>query len=685
MRVTSTHVAIRADAARDLGTGHVMRCLNLADGLASRGVAVTFICSPQPGHLGEVIEHRGHGLRWLPPQANPAKRVYTDALPLDCQEDAAATLAAIGEIGSRPSWIVVDHYSFDYQWERALRAGAERIMVIDDLTSRRHDCDLLLNQNMVVPADRHLLGETGDARVLLGPQFALMSPRYALLRDRIPPRQGPVRRLLVFLGDAGPVNVTGRVLDGILALGRQDILVDLVIAMRSPHAAQIREAASAHRFITVHQSTPDLAEQIAAADLAIGGAGATSWERLCLGLPALVIDLAENQRAIARALEAANFATWIGSADTVTVDSIAGALDSVLAKGIDIDWSRRCSAAVDGRGVERVCGALLPPPATPLSVRYQANCDVAATAAWTHEQEAGEVERERRSLVTSRFMVVETLTGDAVAAARFRKIENQWSFACRPLTSADAASSMRRYAGAALHFLRREEAGSLRISRSRDRRSPALTIAVCTDKASWINTAAAELIATWAGEGHELAWVHDADDLVAGDVAIFLGYGRIVSPEVLKRHTRNLVVHESDLPHGRGWSPLTWQILEGRDAVVVSLIEAAQDVDSGPIYAQESLRFDGTELIDELRAAQAAATVRLCEEFVRDYPESATRARPQTGTPTYYPRRRPIDSQLDPNRTLRDQFNLFRVADNDRYPAWVEIAGRRYELRIKRA
>ena len=129
---------------------------------------------------------------------------------------------------------------------------------------------------------------------------------------------------------------------------------------------------------------------------------------------------------------------------------------------------------------------------------------------------------------------------------------------------------------------------------------------------------------------------------------------------------------------------MTWQILDGADRIPVTLIEAADDVDSGPVYAQRWIAFEGHELIDELRAAQAKATHALCRAFVDNYPESAAQGREQAGEPTYYPRRRPADSELDPEHSLIDQFNQLRVADNRRYPAFFEFDGHRYVLRIER-
>ena len=144
-------------------------------------------------------------------------------------------------------------------------------------------------------------------------------------------------------------------------------------------------------------------------------------------------------------------------------------------------------------------------------------------------------------------------------------------------------------------------------------------------------------------------------------------------------------MHESDLPQGKGWSPLTWQILEGRHRIPVTVIEAADSVDSGPIYAQRWLEFQGHELIDELRAGQAEATHDLCRWFVDDYPASAERSRAQTGAESFYPRRRPNDSRLDPDKSIADQFDLLRVVDNARYPAFFDWRGQRYEMTIRKA
>jgi methionyl-tRNA formyltransferase len=182
--------------------------------------------------------------------------------------------------------------------------------------------------------------------------------------------------------------------------------------------------------------------------------------------------------------------------------------------------------------------------------------------------------------------------------------------------------------------------------------------------------------------GHDVTLLHDVKRVADGDIAFFLSCTQIVSKEIRDRNQHNLVVHESDLPKGRGWSPLTWQILEGKNEIPITLFEAEETVDSGRLYLQKIMYFAGDELIEDLRKTQADTTIELCVEFVRDYAQVVANATEQTGKPTYYDRRSPKNSRLDPNKSIADQFNLLRTVDNEVYPAFFELNGTKYTLKI---
>ncbi|MBY0429664.1 MAG: hypothetical protein K2Q10_00580 [Rhodospirillales bacterium] len=211
-------------------------------------------------------------------------------------------------------------------------------------------------------------------------------------------------------------------------------------------------------------------------------------------------------------------------------------------------------------------------------------------------------------------------------------------------------------------------------------RQPRL-IHVVVDNPSWILPHAEALVAWIDGGGDRGVLCRDHDSIGQGAIAFYLGCLRLTPPAVLARNRVNLVVHESDLPKGRGFAPVGWQILEGADAIPVCLIEMTEEADAGPIVLREVMHFRGNELLPELRDAQGRTTVTLCRAYLSAPTPPA--GRPQSGAPTSYPRRRPKDSELDPSRSIAEQFNLLRIIDNERYPAFFDYAGRRYRLRIE--
>jgi len=211
---------------------------------------------------------------------------------------------------------------------------------------------------------------------------------------------------------------------------------------------------------------------------------------------------------------------------------------------------------------------------------------------------------------------------------------------------------------------------------------PVLTI--ISDAKSWLNDQIPLLIKHWTNSGYRCTWVHQPKDIPKGDICFILSYSKILGSEVLRKNNHNLVVHESALPEGKGWSPLTWQILEGKSEITVTLFEASEAVDSGPIYLQNIIKFEGYELVEDLRKSQGDSTLDLCKIFVAEFPMILKRARPQVGSESFYPKRSAENSRLNPYKTIAEQFNLLRVVDNERYPAFSEWQGQRYALKIEK-
>jgi UDP-2,4-diacetamido-2,4,6-trideoxy-beta-L-altropyranose hydrolase len=350
-------VAVRVDAGQRIGGGHAMRCLTLADALSKEGAQVNFATAAMPASLADRILAAGHGLIRLPRSAE-LQRERTDwhRPPLEAhaqQHDAEATEAGCSAV----DWMIVDHYLLDHHWHSAARRFAERILVIDDLANRPYDCDLLVDEACGrSPTDYDGL-VPAQTIVLAGANYALLRPEFALERPAARERRSepkPVGRILVSLGATDPAAMTATAVDAVLAAAL-DSAIDVVLAPEAESLAHVQELARQHPNVAIHVNSNRMAELMRDADLAIGAAGTTSWERCCLGLPAIVLVLAENQRPNADALAAAGAALGVAGPD-----QIGGAVAELLS---DLQGLHRMSAAAfeltDGRGTSRVAEEVL--------------------------------------------------------------------------------------------------------------------------------------------------------------------------------------------------------------------------------------------------------------------------------------------------------------------------------------
>jgi len=207
-------------------------------------------------------------------------------------------------------------------------------------------------------------------------------------------------------------------------------------------------------------------------------------------------------------------------------------------------------------------------------------------------------------------------------------------------------------------------------------------ITVLVDNESWILPYAQKLVDLLTKSRFEAYLVRDSVDIKDGWINFILGCTKIIPSATLKRNSHNLVIHESDLPRGRGFAPMAWQIIEGKNDISVCLLEASDEVDAGDIWIKDLITLSGDELHSEWRHLQGEKTIEMCMEFIHNYPK--LRAVSQHGQASCYPRRKPSDSRLDINKTIAEQFNLLRTVDNDLYPAYFEIAGCTYQLKIEK-
>jgi UDP-2,4-diacetamido-2,4,6-trideoxy-beta-L-altropyranose hydrolase len=297
-----------------------MRCLVLAHQARLRGVSIEFICTDLPGHLGAMANQQGFTLRMI--GADPGNQRLAD---FDWERDASLTSSLAG--GSPWDWLDVDHYGIDWRWEAAMRPATRQILVIDDLADRVHDCDVLVDQNYYLKlSSRYDKLVPFGCRKLLGPRFLLLRPEFKNTKLSLPRQIGDVKRILISFGGTDETNVTCMALDAITLLGRPDIALDVVIGATSPHRAAVEARLSALPQSLLHVQTSRMAELIMGADIAIGACGSSTWERCYLGLPTLVLVLADNQRQGAAELNATGAILNLGEAHDMTPNSLALAI-----------------------------------------------------------------------------------------------------------------------------------------------------------------------------------------------------------------------------------------------------------------------------------------------------------------------------------------------------------------------
>ena len=340
-------VLIRADASVEIGTGHVVRCVTLAEELTQRHMEVAFACRPLPGNLLEWLQQKGFTV-----------------LPLSSNGDND-TLAAIQTwTGAAPiDWLIVDHYGLDAQWEGKLRASCRKMMVIDDLANRPHDCDLLLDQNVLDAESKqyqHLIPQ--HCKTLLGPQYALLRPEFRQARSRrtFSQAQNNFKKILAFFGGSDPTGECVKAVEAFQQLSSQFCLqVDLVAGGSNPRFQELQQLTQALPQIQLHQQVNDMAQLMSQADISIGAGGTTTWERLCLGLPSLVIAVADNQVEISRNLAEKDYLIYLGKSQEVSANQLSEALGQLWNQPEkQRQLSEHGMALVDGLGVTHVAEIL---------------------------------------------------------------------------------------------------------------------------------------------------------------------------------------------------------------------------------------------------------------------------------------------------------------------------------------
>ncbi|MCC5827204.1 UDP-2,4-diacetamido-2,4,6-trideoxy-beta-L-altropyranose hydrolase [Alkalimonas sp.] len=334
-------ICIRTDSSNRIGSGHMMRCLTLAKALRQQGADVHFFCRPHPGHSILLVEHAGFQVTVLPlHSASNQLSGYQEWLGCTEAEDA---IDCLRQLHAPVDWLIVDHYGLAANFCHAMRTSCQRILVIDDLANRHHDCDLLLDQNLVPDYLQRY-----DS--LLAPKTPrLLGPAYALLRDEFYQNETVKRepgRLLVFFGGSDPFGLTRKAIEAIRQLELTPLHADIVIGQSHPEHDQLQQLCDSSSRLQLHVQCSTMATLMRQAQLMLGAGGSTHWERCITALPGLIVTVADNQIATTEYLHTSGACHWLGAAEQQTIAGFKSALHDWLQQSEQLELMGRRAASL---------------------------------------------------------------------------------------------------------------------------------------------------------------------------------------------------------------------------------------------------------------------------------------------------------------------------------------------------
>ena len=355
------YIAFRVDASHEIGTGHFMRCLTLADALKRKNINIRFVSRHLPPHLKELLRERSLefiGLQKETMGVEINNLAHDKWLGISQEIDAKDTIQALSDRAW--DWIIVDHYSLDIRWEKALRLSAKHIFAIDDLADRKHDCDMLLDDNLLPEFETRYQNKVpAHCRLLLGPKYVPLRNEFLELRKKTNIRTGGVNRILISLGGIDKNNDTNWVIEALKNRKNRHFVIDVVVGAHNPNRKEIQENCRTHS-LNCHVQTNQMASLMKDADLAFGAAGFTSYEFVAMKLPAILVPSSHIQIEFANEMEKKGVAYVAKKNKDTNTQAVSEEFYKVIDSiGMRASMSRLCGNVIDGGGCTRIVEELL--------------------------------------------------------------------------------------------------------------------------------------------------------------------------------------------------------------------------------------------------------------------------------------------------------------------------------------
>lgn len=354
-------ILFRTDSSLLIGSGHVMRCLTLAFEFSKQGHKCVFACREHEGNLIEFIRKSFpcYILKGDVTANKVDKLNHSGWLGVSQEQDAEELQAIISSFSTDIELLVVDHYALDHRWEKNFAKQVHKLFVIDDLADRLHCCDYLLDQNYYKNIDRYKDLLSTNTVKFLGPSYALLRNEFLESRPTVLQQETNYKRVLIFFGGVDLHNLTLFTLKTLVNITDGNFQIDIVAGETNPHLSELRSEVTKHSHVKLHVQIDYMAKLMLRADICLGAGGATTWERLFLGLPSIVVTLAENQVETSTDLHNDNYIYYLGHYDQVTSDKITCALKYFEMTGSRTKFRKRIMTLVDGKGAEKIVKSVL--------------------------------------------------------------------------------------------------------------------------------------------------------------------------------------------------------------------------------------------------------------------------------------------------------------------------------------
>jgi UDP-2,4-diacetamido-2,4,6-trideoxy-beta-L-altropyranose hydrolase len=358
-------ILIRTDASYAIGSGHVMRCLSLAEELSNNGATVEFVTRNHKGNINKQINIKGFKVNLLPRPIKATSKEslnrYNQYLGVTQDIDADETIQIITE--KKLDWIIVDHYALDCQWEKKLRLHTNNLMVIDDMANRSHDCDILLDQNYIKDLSRYDQFLAPDVIKLLGPKYALLRKEFVEKIKSSRQKKRTIKKVFVFFGGSDCNNLTSVAIKALSSDNLKHLSTDVVIGSNNINHEKIKLEVDKYPNMKLHTQISNISYLMEKADIAFGAGGTTTLERIALGLPSIVVTIAKNQIETIRDLDQDNYIKWIGNAEQVNDKMIYNILVGIIKNTEQLNkQSVKCKELVDGQGAKVISRLLISGP-----------------------------------------------------------------------------------------------------------------------------------------------------------------------------------------------------------------------------------------------------------------------------------------------------------------------------------